>query len=386
MKNKELENILINYKLYIDTSSFMEESNGFIEFELIPILSKYNKKLYVIENIKKELEKNKLRSGKTQKAQYGLDNLAKLEQFNLVEFEKCSMSQHADGAFLPVLLEARRHDNVCLITEDKRLALTVITNLKHIECVDYNYDIQAIKLSNGNPQIWDAEIIKDKIGVADLPEFELMDEKHLPKLLVSFVIDNSVSMKGERLESLKVSFKNFVDEMSVGDMHRGVEYEVVSYEDFSPRLLKGFKEEDFNINSLNGGKIPFLDRAISKCLDDMKQRYKELKDMNVKLYKPWLILLTDGQSFDDTSNCAKNIKQLTDDNELLFIPFNLSMAEMSDKIKPLENEKFFIKVGENKTSNLINWIIKLIVDRLTTPIDKNVKITKESFDGWAVLK
>ena len=62
------------------------------------------------------------------------------------------------------------------------------------------------------------------------------------------------------------------------------------------------------------------------------------------------------------------------------------MSEMSDKIKPLENEKFFIKVGENKTSNLINWIIKLIVDRLTTPIDKNVKISKESFDGWAVLK
>ena len=386
MRNKELENIFTIYKLYIDTCSFMEESNGFFEFELIPLLTKLNKKLYVIENVRQELERNKNKSSKYDKATYGLNNLSLLEKHNLVEFEKSSMSQHADGAFLPILIESRRHNNVCLITEDKRLALTAIANLKHIECVDYDYDIQAIRLNSGNPQIWNAEEIKDKIDVAEVTEHKLMSENHLPKLEISFVIDNSISMKGDRLDLFKDAFKSFADEMSVGDMHRSVEYEVVCFEDFSPRVLKKFKEEDFNINGLSAGKMPFLDRSINKALDDLETRITELRNMNTKLYKPWLIVLSDGQSFDDTLSSSARINSLTSQGELLFIPFNLTLNELSDKINSLEKEKFFIKVGENKFKNLVDWIIKLVVDRLTTPLDQNVRIKKESFDGWAVLK
>jgi uncharacterized protein YegL len=193
-------------------------------------------------------------------------------------------------------------------------------------------------------------------------------------------------MKGEKIDNFRAAFKTIIDELSLGDLKRNVEYELVSYEDFSPRVLKKFSDEEVNINLLTAGKIPFLGRAINLAIDDLEKRVNQLKEVETKLYKPWLIVLTDGQSFDDTNQVSDRIKVMNSYGDILFIPFALSTSDISDKLDSLSKLKFFIKVGENKYSYFIKWILELIVSRLTTPLNENVKIEKNSFDGWAILK
>lgn len=386
MRNKEIENILSNYKVYIDTCSLMEESNGFFEFELIPLLKKNNKKIYMIENVRNELKRQLSKSSKSGKAKYGLSNLKLLEDQELLEIEDSHLSQHADGAFFTVLYEARRWNDVCLITEDKRLALTVLSNLKYIECVDFNHDITTIKIGGGIPSLWDATSIQMKIDVADIPEHKFMKENHSHKLLIGIVVDNSISMKGDRIDDLKKSLKIFTDEMSIGDLRRNVEYEIVAFEDFNPRVLKRFTEEEFNINLLNAGKMPFLDKAVSQCVIDIENRETELKGMGVKLYKPWLIVLTDGQSFDETNQSANRIEVKKDKSGLLFLPFSLTADDLNQKLEPLVKQKHFIKISQNKTESFARWIIDFVVTRLTMPMDKSIGINKQDLESWAILK
>lgn len=386
MKNKKLEKILSTYKVYIDTCSLMEKSNGFFEFELVPILQKFHKKIYVISNVKEELLKLKNIPSKSTDAMNGLNNLALLEGNCVIELEETENSMHADGAFFEVLYYYRRKCDVCLITEDKDLALTVLTNLKHISCVNFSYDIEAIKLNSGNPVVWTLEMLDKKLGVSEITEYKLMQENQHPKLLINFVIDNSISMKGEKIDTFKVAFKSLIDELSLGDFKRNVEFEIVTYEDFNPRVLKKFTDDEVNINLLTAGKIPFLGRAINLAIDDLEKRIVQLKESETKFYKPWLIVLTDGQSFDDTNQVSERIKLLNAYGDILFIPFALSTAEISDKIDSLSKLKFFIKVGENKYSYFTKWILDLVVSRLSTPLNENVKIEKKSFDGWAMLK
>ena len=181
MKNKRLEEILSTYKVYIDTCSLMERSNGFFEFELVPLLQKFHKKIYVISNVKQELLKLKNIASKSSDAIIGLNNLAFLEENNVIELEETENSMHADGAFFEVLYYYRRKCDVCLITEDKDLALTVLTNLKHISCVNFSYDIEAIKLNSGNPMLWTLEMLDKKLGVSEITEYKFMQETIVKK-------------------------------------------------------------------------------------------------------------------------------------------------------------------------------------------------------------
>lgn len=386
MKDKRVEEILSKYKVYIDTCSLCEKSNGFFEFELIPLLKKNLKKIYVISNVKQELTKLSNIPAKANTALNGFNNLALLEANNLIELEDTKNSMHADGAFIDILYLERRKRDVCLITEDKDLALDVINNIKLLNSAKSNHDMKAIKINSGNPVIWTFDLLDEKLGVSDLPEFKIRMANQHPKLLINFVIDNSISMKGEKIENFRVAFKTLIDELSLGDLKRYVEYEIVAYEDFNPRVLKKFTDEEVNINLLTAGKIPFLGRAINLAIDDLEKRVNQLKEVETKLYKPWLIVLTDGQSFDDTNQVSDRIKVMNSYGDILFIPFALSTSDISDKLDSLSKLKFFIKVGENKYSYFIKWILELIVSRLTTPLNENVKIEKNSFDGWAILK
>lgn len=386
MRNKDVERILSNYKLYIDTCSLMINSNGFFELELIPLLLKNNKKLYVIENVRKELENLQGNPSKSNLAAKGLNNLKILESNNLIALEKGHLSVHADQAFISLLMDERRKNDVCLITEDKRLALDVIANIKNLESINYNYDIQALKIYDGVPEMYNLTTLQNKIGVTNVPEHQVTTGKYSHKLLISFVIDNSISMKGERMDDFKKAFKVFVDEMSYGDLRRDVEYEIVAFEDFTPRVLKSFKDEEFNINSLTPGKMPFLDKAINRALNDLDQREDELDSAGIQRFKSWLIVISDSQSFDDTTPSSERISIKKKQSGLLFLPFNISKNPLSTKVDPLSKQKVFIKVGENKFSSLSNWLIEFAITRLTTPIDSSVSIKKESFNGWAILK
>lgn len=387
MRDKEVERILSTYKVYIDTCSLMRESNGFFEFDLIPLLLKNNRKIYMVENVRNELNKQLTIPSKSASARYGLNNLKLLEDNNLLVIEGSHLSMHADGAMIPVLFEARRWNDICLITEDRSLALDVLANLKNIHSTDFCHDIQAIKIRDGRPWIWSAEDILQYNGDDEEPIEQMTLKNISTKLLIGFVIDNSSSMKGERIDALKDSLKSFVDEMSAGDLRRDVEYEVVAFEDLSsPKVLKKFIDEEFNINSLVAGKIPLLDKAISQCVLDIEERENELKTQGVKLYKPWLIVISDGQSFDETNQSANRIDIKKNATGLLFLPFNLSTEDLNPKLKPLEEQKRFVKIGQNKTDAFIKWLIDFVVARLTTPADKPVGIDKKSFEGWAILK
>lgn len=386
MRDKEVERILSTYKVYIDTCSLMRESNGFFEFDLIPLLLKNNKKIYMVENVRNELNKQLTIPSKSASARYGLNNLQLLEDNELLVIEGSHLSMHADGAMIPVLFEARRWSDVCLITEDKNLALDVLANLKNIHSTDFYHDIQAIKIRDGRPWIWNAEDILQYKGDDEEPIEKMTLQNISSKLLIGIVVDNSISMKGERIDSLKASLKTFVDEMSAGDLRRDVEYEIVAFEDFSPKVLKKFIDEEFNINSLVAGKIPLLDKAISQCVLDIEERENELKTQGAKLYKPWLIVLSDGQSFDETNQSANRIEVKKSGSGLLFLPFNLSNDDLNPKLNPLEQQKRFIKIGQNKTDAFIKWLIDFVVTRLTTPADKPISIDKKAFEGWAILK
>ena len=83
--DKKMLDVLKNYELFIDTCSLMNNNYDFFYQTLIPTLEFENKKIYILDSVLYELNKNLLYDDKKVKAEYGLKIIEELSNKNLIE-------------------------------------------------------------------------------------------------------------------------------------------------------------------------------------------------------------------------------------------------------------------------------------------------------------
>ena len=59
------------------------------------------------------------------------------------------------------------------------------------------------------------------------------------KLLISFVIDNSAAVQGEKFEKIKAALMNYEKAMKESDVDN-IEIEIVTFNDFDPIVINKF--------------------------------------------------------------------------------------------------------------------------------------------------
>ena len=81
------------------------------------------------------------------------------------------------------------------------------------------------------------------------------------KLILNFVIDNSASMKGERIVKLKNALQKFDSELNSLSLTDKVEYSITFFKGFNSTVFKGY-ETKLNIDNFYAGGIPFVNDAL----------------------------------------------------------------------------------------------------------------------------
>ena len=173
LKLPELDYIIAEYLIFIDTCSLMDKNaEKFLKNKLIPKIERYNrskssekpkKGIYIIKKVKDELDKyanngswekrfsQKQISRKKYIAKKGLDIINYLESKDLVVIGVEDKSGHGDNDFLIFFSEYTIKHKICLITQDTDLALDVLdlrnrrsTHSKHIKAIkiidEYGYN------------------------------------------------------------------------------------------------------------------------------------------------------------------------------------------------------------------------------------------------------
>ncbi|MDM8561133.1 hypothetical protein [Candidatus Parabeggiatoa sp. HSG14] len=162
-----IEELCKNYKIFVDTSSFMVESAGvFFHQKLYPSLLSTNSKVIIPDRVYQEIIKlsgNKNADG-YQVAQESVKILNFLEQHDLVdrrgeENEVLGGSKaFADPVFKMVFTKFQQKYNLCLITQDKNLA-TDILNIKNGKSVNTSKKIEVAYISfKSNLGLWEARL------------------------------------------------------------------------------------------------------------------------------------------------------------------------------------------------------------------------------------
>lgn len=204
------------------------------------------------------------------------------------------------------------------------------------------------------------------------------------KLLISISIDNSASMKGEKMEKLKQAIFSFNDRLEAEGLIDRIEFETTIFSGFNCIPVKQFEETTIIKEKYFAGGIPFCDASINKSIECINNRIAELERKGVPYYKPWLIVLSNGENFGDVSNVVEEIKTLATAGKLTYFPFALSDREFDSSLTPLKKLKKFIKIKDAMYKDLFNWIFLIAKKRVETPLHQSFGIDANSYDGWTI--
>ena len=208
-----------------------------------------------------------------------------------------------------------------------------------------------------------------------------MEENNVtPKLLLSFVVDNSISMREGKMAELMPAFREFAAMMEACPH---VEFELILFDQFAPTVAKEFASAE--VQPVTAGKLPLLGRAIDLAADRIEARTAELAAAAVPVFRPWMFILSDGMTFDAMEESTDRLDLAEREGKPLYLPFRLSKEIYSERLQYLDRTKHMVEILSGHIGDFFDFAAKMAQLRGTMPSDATVKFSKSDFEGWAVL-
>lgn len=201
-----------------------------------------------------------------------------------------------------------------------------------------------------------------------------------PRLLISFVMDNSASVSGERMGEMMTAFRAFA---ARADLPCVPEWELLTFDAFAPTVAKSF--DDKEIAPVAARRFPLLGRAVRCAADRLMERVKKCKDEGDTVYRPWMFILSGGFTVDAMETATAMLDRLEKGGELLYLPFKLTESLKTERMQCLDRHKHMIEIKEGRIDGLFTFIENMIGQRAILTPDVSVKFAKTDFEGWAVL-
>lgn len=201
------------------------------------------------------------------------------------------------------------------------------------------------------------------------------------KLVVSIVVDNSTSLNDERSLMMKNALNGFNKLIQNSDIVSDLDLAIYGFDGFSPRVIKGYDGE-LDVGRFDNGGIQVLGKTIELAMDDLVERQKLYKQHSVDTHKPWLIILTDGGAYGDLTEQVTKLGKVIKSKKITYFPFCLSAMELDQSLEPLAKLKMFLKIRDNRFTDLFNFLYNTISQRIHTPDDVPMRLDRQALKGF----
>ncbi|WP_019588720.1 vWA domain-containing protein [Deinococcus apachensis] len=210
----------------------------------------------------------------------------------------------------------------------------------------------------------------------DLAEFAENPEPRCPVLLL---LDNSGSMRGNKIDQLNAGLIHFKDELSSDPLAAArCEVAIVS---FGPvrEVMDFTSAHNFVPPHLTAEHDTPLGAAVLHGLKMLQRRKEAIRQGGIGLYRPWVFLITDGAPTDSWQQAAAEIKRGQQSKVFAFFSVGVQGADMN-MLRQLSDSEPLMLSGL-KFRELFQWLSASLksVSR-STPGDT---VTLASPKGWA---
>jgi uncharacterized protein YegL len=154
-------------------------------------------------------------------------------------------------------------------------------------------------------------------------EFAENPEPRCPCVLL---LDTSTSMEGDSIRQLNKGLRTFRDELFEDSLCvKRVEVAIIT---FGPvKVAQDFTTVDsMRLPSLEASGNTPLGSAVSRGLSLLDNRKRVLRKNGIKLFRPWIFLMTDGEPTDNWKHLPKMIQKGEENKSFSFFPLGVRDA------------------------------------------------------------
>lgn len=178
------------------------------------------------------------------------------------------------------------------------------------------------------------------------------------KCLVCLVLDVSGSMKGRPIDELNKGLQDFYTEIADDTTtSQRLEISLITFNHVVKTVQEPALVENFKMPQLIATGSTAMVNAVNQAIDKVEARKNWYKETGQTYYRPWIILMTDGEPDDDQDidALAARIKKETDGKHFQFLPIGVEGANMAilDKIKGNISP---MKLQGTKFSSFFKWL------------------------------
>lgn len=182
-----------------------------------------------------------------------------------------------------------------------------------------------------------------------------------PHSVLSILIDTSGSMesseKNNPIKQVNDWFENTAFDNQKYDVIDvavvGFSYNAYVLHPFSPLS----KLQPF---TLNAGGPTAMGEGLNMAIELIKERTRLYLDLGVPLYRPVILLLTDGMSTDDLSNAIQRINDLEKKKKLQMWAAGI-VGSNCEELKRITQRALYIDINEIKLNEFLDWFIASMI-------------------------
>lgn len=178
------------------------------------------------------------------------------------------------------------------------------------------------------------------------------------KCLCVLVLDVSGSMRGTPIEELNRGLRSFYEEISSDvTTSQRLEISIISFSNVVTTLQEPALIENIRMPILSAGGSTALVDAVNQAIDKVEARKKWYKETNQNYYRPWIILMTDGEPDvnQDVDALARRIHNDTLNKRYSFLPIGVEGANMAI-LNKIKGNIPAMKLQGTRFSSFFKWL------------------------------
>ena len=209
-------------------------------------------------------------------------------------------------------------------------------------------------------------------------------ENYEQKCLCVLVLDVSGSMRGAPIAELNKGLQDFYNEIKEDETtSQRLEVCIMTFADRVNTLQEPSLVDNFTMPTLTAyGSTAMVD-AITEAIDKVEARKKWYKETGQPYYRPWIILMTDGEpdSGQDVYGLGPRIKSDTAAKRYVFLPIGIQDANMQT-LEILQGEMPPKKLQGLKFKQFFQWLSASMGTIVNHTEGERVDLTPDPSDNW----
>ena len=204
------------------------------------------------------------------------------------------------------------------------------------------------------------------------------------KCLCVLVLDVSGSMRGEPIAELNKGLQDFYNEIKEDEtMSQRLEVSIMTFNDQVSTLQEPALVDNLTMPTLKADGTTALVDAVNEAINKVEARKKWYKETGQPYYRPWIILMTDGEpdTGQDVHGLGQRIKNDTKEKHYVFLPIGIQDANM-EILEILQGGMKPIKMQGLKFKQFFQWLSTSMGTIVNHAEGEKVDLSPDTDNNW----